>query len=116
MTGNATEEWLLTRLDYPGHMDAGRLAGLGGSAVAIIVGLSAYAVVSAGVALAVGIGAGFVVGAVIHRVVSRRQMEREVAALNARRAAETEMTHAQIARMKENAPGGTAPAAEMKKG
>ena len=60
--------------------------------------------------------AGFVAGAVIYRVVSRRQMEREVAALDARRAAETEMTHAQIARMKENAPGGTASAAEMKKG
>ncbi|MEQ8292531.1 MAG: hypothetical protein RIA08_10020 [Roseovarius sp.] len=116
MTGNATEEWLLTRLDYPGHMDAGRLAGLGGSAVAIIVGLSAYAGVSAPVALALGLVAGFGAGAVVHRVVSRRQMAREVAALDAKRAAETEMTHAQIARMKENAPGGTAPAAEMKKG
>ena len=116
MTGNATEEWLLTRLDYPGHMDAGRLAGLSGSAVAIIAGLSAHAVVSAGVALAVGVGAGFLAGAVVYRVVSRRRMEREVAALNAKRAAETEMTDAQIARMKANTPGGTAPVAEMKKG
>ncbi|MGR3315434.1 hypothetical protein [Roseovarius indicus] len=116
MTGNATEEWLLTRLDYPGHLDPERIAGLSGSGVAIVVGLVVYSWFPAGVALAVGLGAGFLAGAVVYRAVSRRKMDREVAALIERRAAETEMTDAQIARMKAKYAGGTAPTAEMKKG
>uniref|UniRef100_UPI003B52E5FC hypothetical protein n=1 Tax=Roseovarius indicus TaxID=540747 RepID=UPI003B52E5FC len=116
MTGNATEEWLLTRLDYPGHLDPERIAGLSGSGVAIVVGLVVYSWFPAGVALAVGLGAGFLAGAVVYRRVTRRRMDREVAALTARRAAETEMTDAQIARMKAKYAGGTAPTAEMKKG
>lgn len=38
MTGNAIEEALLTRLDYPGHADAGRMAGLAGGASGLLVG------------------------------------------------------------------------------
>ena len=91
MTGNATEEYLLTKLDYPGHLDTGRIAGLGGSLIAVLTGLISSSWVSGGAAFAIGVLAGLYVGGVIwsrmenRKLVKRangmaiRRMEREAA-------------------------------------
>lgn len=116
MTGNATEEWLLTRLDYPGHLDAGRLAGLSGSATGVAAGLVANGWLPAAVAAVLGLGAAFLVGTLVYRTLKRREMARKAAALTEARARHEEMTKARIALMKAGKAGGAAPEVGMKKG
>lgn len=116
MTGNATEEWLLTRLDYPGHLDAGRLAGLSGAVAGITVGLVAGAWLPAVAAAALGLGAAFLVGTPVYRVLKRRAAARKAAAATEARARHEEMTKAQIALMKTGKAGGAPPDDDMRKG
>ncbi len=100
MTGNATEEWLMTRLDYPGHMDASRFAGLSGSATAIVAGLTANEYVAPGAAVVIGLGLGFAVGGAVYRRINQRTEARRARQMAERRAAQEAEAEAQIARMK----------------
>ncbi|MBV2361206.1 hypothetical protein KUH32_15690 [Thalassococcus sp. CAU 1522] len=99
MVGNATEEGLLTQLRYPGHADPARFAGLGGSAVAVVVTLLSWQAHGA-VALAQGAIAGFAIGVVLYRILARCALEREAAAMQARRDEEEAEARKQIAAAK----------------
>ena len=99
MTGNATEEYLLTKLDYPGHIDAGRMGGLAGSITGIVSGLVAKAYLGAAFWVVIGFVLGLGVGAWTYRRINRRQQERDVAQRTETRARQEKETQRQIAAM-----------------
>ena len=99
MTGNATEEWLMTRLDYPGHIDAGRIAGLGGSISGIVSGLVVKSYLGAPVAVVIGIVLGLSVGGLLFSLINRRAADREAAKRNDARARHEMETERQIKMM-----------------
>ena len=99
MTGNATEEYLMTKLDYPGHIDAGRMAGLAGSIVGIVSGLVAKAYLGAAAGVVIGLVLGLSVGAFAYRQISRRMLQRDVALREETRARQEEETERQITAM-----------------
>ena len=100
MTGNATEEYLLTKLDYPGHMDASRFAGLGGSCVAIVLGLTVAEFATGAVGFVVGTGVGLAVGALIYRRMNMREEAREAARRIKRRSEQEAATERALAQMR----------------
>ena len=100
MTGNAIEEYQLTKLDYPGHMDASRMAGLSGSSVAIISGLTAAEFMPGGAAFVVGAIAGLWSGSAVYRRLTARAEAEKAAQLAARRMAQEQETARAIARMR----------------
>lgn len=105
MTGNATEEYLLTKLDYPGHMDASRMAGLSGSATAIVSGLTAAEFLPGAAAFVIGAGAGLLAGSLIYRRLNARAEAKEAARRAARRAEAEAETERAIARMRAGGTG-----------
>ena len=99
MTGNATEEYLMTKLDYPGHIDAGRMAGLAGSIVGIVSGLVVKAYLGAAAGVVAGLLLGLSAGALAYRRINWRAQERDVAQREETRAQQEKETERLIARM-----------------
>jgi len=96
MTGNETEEYLLTRLDYPGHADPARFAGLSGATAALIGGLVVNAFAGGAAALVIGVLTGLGIGALVYRHLDRRALARMAARLEERRADEEARVRHQI--------------------
>lgn len=96
MSGNATEDALLTRIDYPGHLDAGRIGGLSGA----VAGLLSWLLLGGWLGLGVGLLAGFGLGALVYRRLERRRAEARAAEAAARRAGHERDVEAGIAAMK----------------
>ncbi len=86
MSGNATEEYLLTRLDYPGHADPSRFAGLTGSIAALVSGLAVSEITNGPSGFVVGAAVGLFTGAAVYRRLSRRALDRQAQELVERRA------------------------------
>lgn len=100
MTGNATEEYLLTKLDYPGHLDASRMAGLGGSIVGVASGLTINLGLGGVAGTIAGVSLGLGAGVLIYRWLNRRAELRDAARLAEERARHEMETERQIAEMK----------------
>ncbi len=100
MSGNASEEAVLTKLDHPGHMDASRFAGLSGSLVAVLVAM--LTVNGIGVIWGIILGGlvGLVVGGMVYRWINRRQINRQAAEMQAARERDEAEAEAQIAAMR----------------
>ena len=96
MSGNATEEYLLTKLDYPGHLDSGRIAGLGGSLIAVSIGLISSNWVSGGAAFAIGMLAGLFFGSMIWSRMENRNIEKRANSMAIRRMEREAATNAAI--------------------
>ena len=103
MVGNATEEWLMTRLDYPGHADPARIGGLAGSATSIVAGLGLYGVAGPVAGVVGGLIAGGAVGGLLARYMARNIRARRSAAMIAQRHEHLHEQERQIEAMKQGA-------------
>ncbi len=100
MSGNATEEGILTQIKHPGHLDASRLAGLCGSLVAVLVAMLLVNRIGPAWGIMLGAILGLLVGGLVHRWITRRQIAREATRLQASRDRDEAETRARIAEMK----------------
>jgi membrane associated rhomboid family serine protease len=100
MSGNALEEWLMTRLDHPSHLDPTRIGGLAGLAAGFFTGLILFAFLGP----VAGVVGGFVVAVVLGSLVAKRLAQqseaKRSAAMIAKRAAQVREQERMIAAMK----------------